>query len=210
MIVRDLGLIDYEEAVALQEEAADALRRGGQATLFLLEHPPVITFGRNGGEENLPLGRAFFAERGVSLVSSSRGGNITCHFPGQLVAYPILRVDRQPGGLRAFFHNLEEAVISTLAVCGIQAERSKGRPGVWLGNRKICSIGIAVKHWITSHGLALNVAKDLSLFNMVSPCGLSGVSATSIHRELGDESLSMQEVKTLFTNEFLRLFEGRP
>lgn len=208
MIIQDLGLIAYQEAAALQNEAAASVRAGGEERLFLLEHLPVITFGRNGGEENLPLPRAFFESRGVSLVASSRGGNITCHFPGQLVAYPIMRVDKRPGGLRAFFHDLEEAVIRTLEHCGIKAARAEGRPGVWLENRKICSIGIAVKQWVTSHGLALNVSRDLSLFNMVAPCGLPDASATSIHRELDADSPPMEQVKEIFSREFQSLFEG--
>ena len=205
MRIFDLGLINYDDATALQAEAADALRQGGEEVLFLLEHPAVISFGRNGGEENLPFGRAWFAERGVQIASSSRGGNITCHFPGQLVVYPVLRVDRLPGGLRGFFHGMEECAIRTLARCGIAASRCEGRPGVWLNERKIASIGIAVKHWISTHGLSLNVGRDLALFELVSPCGLP-VSATSIHRELNDESFGMDAVKDMFVEEFLSLF----
>ena len=207
MRLLDLGLVPYERAVALQEEAVADVYAGGAGRVFLLEHPPTITFGRNGGQENLPLPEAFFTAQGVTLAHTGRGGNITCHFPGQLVVYPIVKVDKRPGGLKRFFADLEEAVIRTLAVFDITAGRSEGRPGVWIGNRKICSIGIAVKHWITSHGLALNVGADLSLFNQVTPCGLPGVTATSMALEL-HRPVPMPEVKAAFGREFLELFDN--
>jgi lipoyl(octanoyl) transferase len=206
MRIIDLGLVAYAVALRAQNEAVLRVRTGGGESLFLLEHQPVITFGRNGGEEYLPFGRAFFAERGVEFAHSARGGSITCHFPGQLVAYPILRVDRRPGGLRRFFFDLEESVIRTLDRFGLDSGRISGRPGVWIGDRKICSTGIAVKHWVTSHGLSLNVAEDLSLFSLVTPCGLPGVRATSLHRELGDAAIGMERVKEVFAEEFRALF----
>ena len=202
----DLGLVSYADACSLQEDAGRHVLETGEGSLFLLEHPPVITFGRNGGEENLPIARDLFESRGVELVHSTRGGNITCHFPGQLVAYPVMRLDRRPGGLRRFFAELEEAVIRTLARFGLPAARMDNRPGVWVEDRKICSIGIAVKRWVSSHGLSLNIADDLSLFELVTPCGLPGVKATSLHRELGDDSTSMAEVKKVFLQEFLGVF----
>lgn len=206
MRIVDLGLTPYREAQGLQDKAVREVAAGAEGVVFLLEHPPVITFGRNGGEENLPFGREYFAAKGVEFVQASRGGNITCHFPGQLVAYPVLRVDKRPGGLRRFFHDLEETVIAALARFGLAAERVDGRPGVWVNGGKICSIGIAVKRWITCHGLALNVARDLALFDLVTPCGLAGVRATSLHRELGREDILMSQVKAALAEEFLRLF----
>ena len=210
MRILDLGLIAYTDARTLQEEAARRVLDSGEESLFLLEHPPVITFGRNGGEENLPLGREFFASRGVELIRSTRGGNITCHFPGQFVAYPIMRVDKRPGGLRRFFADLEETVIRTLACFGLKAARMDNRPGVWVQDRKICSIGIAVKHWVSSHGLSLNVGRDLSLFDLVVPCGLPGVTATSLHRELDRDAPDMAEVKSVFVREFGEVFRIKP
>lgn len=207
MDIADLGLISYDEALILQEREVERVREGAPGTLFLLEHPPVITFGRNGGEENLPFSRAFFAARGVDVVRSTRGGNITCHFPGQLVAYPVMRIDKRPGGLRRFFEDMEECVLRVLGGFGLSAGRMQGRPGVWIEGRKICSMGIAVRHWITSHGLALNVAQDLSLFEMVTPCGLAGVRATSLHRELGRADISMDDVKRSFTNVFREIID---
>jgi lipoyl(octanoyl) transferase len=206
MRVIDLGLVSYAAALLTQQEASLRVSAGGEESLFLLEHPPVITFGRNGGKEHLPFHRDFFAERGVDIVQSTRGGSITCHFPGQMVAYPILRVDRRPGGLRRFFFDMEESVIRTLGRFGLDSGRLQGRPGVWVGGRKICSIGIAVKRWITSHGLSLNVAEDLSLFSLIAPCGLPGVQATSLHRELGGAVVGMERVKEVFAEEFCSVF----
>lgn len=207
MKIIDLGTIQYADALSLQEETVSMVREGAEECLFLLEHYPVISFGRNGGEENLPLPVDFFETRGVTLFKTKRGGNITCHFPGQLVVYPIMRIEKQPGGLKRFFFNLEESVIRTLGTFGVTAERQEKRPGVWLGSRKICSIGIAVSHWVTSHGLALNITDDLSLFDLVTPCGLPGVTATSLHRETGDTAITMDEVKDTFVAHFFDIFD---
>ena len=202
----DLGLVDYASAQELQQTAAFEAAGGGPETLFLLEHPPTITFGRNGGVEHLPFSPAFFAERGISLVQADRGGSITCHFPGQMVAYPVMRLDRRPGGLRRFFHDLEESVIRTLARFNLSAGREDGCLGVWTQGRKICSTGIAVKRWISTHGLSLNLSADLALFDLVSPCGLAGVQATSVHREHGNADITMPLLKDVFTQEFCTVF----
>ena len=188
MNIVDLGVMPYSEALAVQLECHERVRQGEEDTLFLVEHPPVITFGRHGGEENLLLGRAELAARGVEIVKTDRGGNITCHFPGQLVAYPVFRVG-------AF---------------GVEAARWEGRPGVWIGNRKLCSLGMCVRHWVSFHGFALNVGNDLSLFSAITLCGLHDAEATSLSRECGDDSLSMQEVKDVCTREFQTLFADPP
>ena len=208
--ITDLGLREYAAAGAEQQAAAAALLAGGPESLFLLEHPPTITFGRNGGEEHLPFPRAFFEERGIALARSSRGGSITCHFPGQLVAYPVMRLDRRPGGLRRFFYDLEESALRTLACFGLAASREQGRPGLWVQGRKICSIGIAVKHWVSTHGLSLNLSEEASLFDLVSPCGLPGVAASSLHRESGNKDITMDALKQVFAQEFCAVFRLRP
>lgn len=210
MRVLNLGLVPYEQGLLIQDEAVRKLEKDGTQTTILLEHPPVITLGRNGGEENLPLPRPFFEERGISIIKSTRGGNITCHFPGQLVVYPIMRIDRHPGGLKRFFHDMEESVIRLLAQYKITSTRIDGRAGVWVGGKKICSTGIAVKRWITSHGLSLNVERDLSLFNTITPCGLTGVQATSVHRELDKTEPSMEEIKNQFIQHFSDTFNLHP
>ena len=205
MRIIDLGVISYAKAEEHQREALERARAGGPGTLFLLEHTPVITFGRHGGKENLPAAPEWFQSQGVEVAQSARGGNITCHFPGQMVAYPVMRVDSRPGGLKAFFYDLEKTALHTLERLGISAVRRVGFPGLWVGARKICSVGIAVKQWIAYHGLSLNVGRDLSLFDTVSPCGL-GVAATSVHRELGRDDVRMAEVKALFLAEFQSVF----
>ena len=206
MRIVDLGLIDYEEAEALQLRRLDEVLDGGEDTLYLLEHPRVITLGRQGGMENLLLGESFLRGRGVALARTTRGGNITCHFPGQLVGYPIFRVDKRPGGLKRFFHDMEEAVIRTTARFGVPSRRREGYPGVWLDERrKICSMGIGVRRWVTYHGLALNIGPDVSLFRMITLCGIAGAEPTSLSIETGRE-VAVEEVKHVLAEEFRAVF----
>ena len=219
--VIDLGVMAYADVHELQKSLAaelQSLDRDADApdTLLLVEHPPVITTGRHGGAENLLVSAELLKERGVALVQTERGGNITCHFPGQLVAYPIARLlprkaddaaansdgPRRPAGVKEFFNDLETIIMRTLARFGLKGEQIPGRSGVWIENRKICALGIAVKRRVTFHGLALNVGNDLSLFDLITPCGLADASVTSLHRELGCEDVSMAEVKTIFLEEF--------
>jgi lipoyl(octanoyl) transferase len=195
LIVQDLGLMLYDLALDIQAEAVRDVVTGGMERLLVLEHPPVITLGRNSGAEHLLVSLETLVERGIQLVHAARGGSVTCHFPGQLVIYPILRLNQRPGGLRRLVSNLEEAVIRTLTPYGLPAVRNTGRPGVWIQDRKIASIGLALKHWVTFHGLALNVGLNTSLFDLITPCGLSGVRVTSVHGELGQEEPGMAEVK---------------
>ena len=185
----------YDRALAIQAEAVREAAAGGAERLLVLEHPPVITLGRNSGAEHLLIPPKTLAERGIQLVHTARGGSVTCHSPGQLVVYPILRLNQRPGGLRRLVSDLEEAVIQTLTPYGLPPTRHPGRPGVWIRDRKIASIGLALKHWVTFHGLALNVTRNTSLFNLITPCGLPGVRVTSVHGELGREEPGMAEVK---------------
>ncbi len=209
--VVDLGLAPYGEVEALQLRTVDEVLAGGRETLFLVEHPPVITLGRGGGAEHLHVDPAWLAERGVEVVPIARGGNVTCHFPGQLVAYPVFRVSRGRGGVRGFFHNMERAVLETLAHFGLRARREEGRPGVWMdGTRKICSMGIGVRRWVAFHGLALNVLPDVSLFDLVTPCGLPDVRVTSVHAELdrlgATVKPTIQEVKNVLAERIRDVF----
>lgn len=223
--VIDLGLTPYAKvhdlqkslALELQTEPAGSISN----TLLLVEHPPVVTLGRHGGAENLLVSAEFLNSRGVELVQTERGGNITCHFPGQLVAYPIARLlprkaredlagedtaaapeGRAPAGVKEFFNDLELIIIRLLARFGLNGEQAPGRSGVWLGDRKICAMGIAVKRWVTYHGLAFNVHDDLSLFELITPCGLPDATVTSLHRELGSDAVGMDAVKMAFLEEF--------
>ncbi len=207
MNIIDLGLVGYKEAETLQLERLQSVMDGQtDNTLFLLEHPKVITYGRQGGGENLHVGKEFLARQGITLAQTTRGGNITCHFPGQLVGYPIWKVEKRPGGIRAFFHDMESTVINTCARFGVQTARRKGYPGVWVDeNRKICSMGIGVRKWVTYHGLALNVGPDVSLFNLITLCGIQGASPTSLSME-ADREISVRDVKDVFREEFEKTF----
>jgi lipoyl(octanoyl) transferase len=149
MNIIDLGLVSHAEAEAIQLQRLPLVADGAEDTLYLLEHPRTITLGRNGGRENLLVGEDMLARQGIELVQTSRGGNITCHYPGQLVAYPVFRIASRPGGLRRFFFDLEDVIIRTLAHFGLGAQRWDGRPGVWVGRRKIASIGIGTRRWTT-------------------------------------------------------------
>lgn len=208
----DLGLMAYHEAEALQLAALAEVLAGGEETLFLVEHPKVITLGRQGGQENLHVDAAFLESQGIELAQTRRGGNITCHFPGQLVAYPIFRVDKRRGGIRRFFADMEEAVIRCTAHFGVPTERRQGFPGVWTGTqanaRKICSMGIGVRRGVTYHGLALNVGPDISLFELITLCGIDGAEPTSLTREAPPDKgeIAMKEVKDALAEEFRALF----
>ena len=210
MQIIDLGHISYSAAEAIQLERLNAVLDGGEETLYLLEHPPVITLGRNGGREHLHVSDEHLANCGIDLVHSTRGGNITCHFPGQLVAYPIFRIARRPGGMRQLFSDLEEVVIRTAKDFGVTAKRQENRPGVWVEQRKICSIGIGMRKWTSYHGLALNVQRDVGLFNAITLCGLADAEPSSLALELGCEELSMQEVKHVLSRHFRNVFTHSP
>jgi lipoyl(octanoyl) transferase len=183
-----LGCVPYTEALALQER----VRVARQAELIpdvvlILEHPPVYTRGRRTDPAELPLGEDFYRGQGIEIVDVDRGGKVTYHGPGQLVAYPIARV----GDVLAFVHRLEDAMVAALAEEGIPARgrAADGREftGVWVGDRKIGNIGLHVSHGVTTHGLSLNVDNDLGPFQWIVPCGLGGVAMTSVALELGGD-----------------------
>ncbi len=207
MNIVDLGLIGYDEAEAMQlETLSSVLSDEKPNTLFILEHPKVITLGRQGGAENLLVDENLLRNESIELVQTTRGGNITCHFPGQLVAYPIWRVEKRPGGMKKFFHDMEEAVINTCAHFGVTTQRRPGHPGVWVDEaRKICSMGIGVRRWVTYHGLALNVGRDVSLFNKITLCGIQGATPTSLSQEAGRD-IEIEEAKHVFAQEFRKAF----
>ena len=207
MYAFDLGCTGYRRAFEIQQLAQAFVLRGGGDILLLLEHPPTVTLGKNSGQENLPPNLAAMWGTPVDVVHSTRGGNITCHFPGQLVAYPIVNLKKRTGGVRAYVNDVEETAIRTVQHFGIEAARKAGFPGVWVGNSKIASLGIAVQRHVTLHGLAMNVNRDLSLFNIITPCGLDGVTATSVQREQTGAPASMAHVKSHFLEAFCEVFE---
>ncbi len=178
----------YAEALALQREAAMARLAGGIADdlLLLVEHPPVITLGRSAKLGNLLASPDLLAARGVELFEVERGGDVTFHGPGQLVGYPIVDLTRHRQDLHWYLRQLEEVMIRSLAASGIEARRNPGKTGVWVGDRKIASIGVHARQWVTWHGFALNVTTDLSYFDLMVPCGIQDVTMTSVERELLD------------------------
>jgi lipoate-protein ligase B len=188
----DLGRREYGEVWKLQQELVAQRQRGEIAdTLVLVEHPDVITLGRR-----LSSQANVVAPGDIPVVEIERGGDVTYHGPGQLVGYPILALEGDERDLHAYLRNLEEALIGVCADVGLAGGRKAGWTGVWIGERKVASIGIAVRKWVTMHGFALNVATDLSRFAAINPCGLDAAVMTSLSRERGRE-VTLDEVKPL-------------
>lgn len=185
LLVANLGVLPYGPALELQRDIARRVieREIPTDVLLLVEHPPVITLGRTSKGANLLASPSFLRERGVELFEVERGGDVTFHGPGQLVGYPIIDLKRHRQDLHWYLRQVEETLIRTLSVFGIAAERSSGQTGVWTSGRKIASIGVHAREWVTWHGFALNVSTDLSFFDLMVPCGIVGVSMTSIERE---------------------------
>lgn len=182
-VVRDLGRLGYRDAWDVQHEVHDAVARGAAPpTLLLVEHDPVITFGRKGGRDHLRVAPDVLVRRGFELVDIERGGDVTYHGPGQLVGYPILPIGRR---VRDYLRRLEGAVVDLAADYGVAALGSPGYAGVWIGDAKLCAIGVAIKRNVSFHGFALNVATDLTHFDTIVPCGLEGTSVTSLSRLTG-------------------------
>lgn len=179
-VVRD-GLVPYREALVRQRSLAEERIAGTlpHDLLWLLEHPPVVTLGRTSHAENVIRGE------GVEVVEVERGGDVTYHGPGQLVGYPILDLRQHRQDLHWYLRALEQALIDALGLLGIPAERNPGFTGVWTRGRKIASIGIHVKQWVTWHGFALNVTTDLGAFDRIVPCGIPDVVMTSVQKEIG-------------------------
>ncbi|MCX5759946.1 MAG: lipoyl(octanoyl) transferase LipB [Gemmatimonadetes bacterium] len=221
LLVADLGVMPYADALALQRAAAHARLSGAIADdlLLLVEHPPVITLGRSAKAAHLLAAPALLAARGVELFDVERGGDITFHGPGQLVGYPIMDLTRHTQDLHWYLRQLEEAMIRALAACGIEAARNPGKTGVWVDDRKIASIGVHARQWVTWHGFALNITTDLSYFDLMVPCGIAEVVMTSVDRELrrvGDGALLtptpslFADVRARTVNAFAGLFDLAP
>ena len=184
--VEQLGLVDYAQALRLQQEMV-ARRKAGAIpdTLLLLEHPHVYTFGRNARREHLLVSRQHLAELGAEVFETDRGGDVTYHGPGQLVGYPILDLTEHRRDLGWYMRSLEEVFIGVAGDFGVRAGRTRGAAGVWVGNDKLVAMGIHVSRWVTSHGFAFNVNTDLGRFSAIVPCGLRGRGATSLEKLLG-------------------------
>lgn len=182
----DLGTIDYARAFALQRELVGRRQRGEIPDVFLLlEHPHVITMGRNGKRDHLLAGEEQLRRAGIEFHETDRGGDVTYHGPGQLVGYPIVDLRQWRRDVAGYLRALEQALIEAAGEFGIVAGRESGMTGVWTGGAKIAAMGVHISRWVTSHGFALNVTTDLSYFQYIVPCGLAGKPVTSMERLLG-------------------------
>lgn len=207
-----LGRVEYAAATALQADVARR-RAAGECpdTLILLEHPPVYTTGKRDANSNLRLPEQML---GAPLVQTDRGGDITFHGPGQLIAYPIIELREARLGVVDYVRRLEEAIIGTLRVFGVEAAVICGLTGVWVGDEKIAAIGVRVGRppgttgWVTTHGLALNVDVDLEWFQKIVPCGIADKGVTSIEKRLG-RSPALEETANVFAEQFGEVFGRR-
>lgn len=185
--VVDLGRQAYAPVLDLQRALVRARLDGAldEDLLLLVEHEPVVTFGRGTRQSSVPVPAPVLEARGFAVADVERGGDVTVHAPGQLVGYPIVDLEALRPDLHWYLRQLEQGLIAGLAALGLAAGRNPGLTGVWSGGRKIASIGVHVKRWVTLHGFALNVCTDLAVFDVVVPCGIPGVVMTSVARELG-------------------------
>ena len=197
VIIRRLGLIPYDEALALQQRLVEDRRHGRVPDhLLLLQHPPVITLGvkaRSSREHVLATDEALAAQ-GVHVFETGRGGDVTYHGPGQLVGYPILDLKPDRCDVHGYVRDLEEVLIRVAASFGVEAGRVAGLTGVWVGREKLAAIGVRISRWITSHGFAFNVSTNLEHFNFIVPCGITDRGITSLSRLLG-RPVAMDEVE---------------
>jgi lipoate-protein ligase B len=206
--IERLGLVPYGEALELQRRLARARISGevGEDVLLLVEHPPVVTLGRSAKDGHLLVSGETLRGRGVELFEVERGGDVTFHGPGQLVGYPIIDLKRHRKDLHWYLRQVEQALIDALAEMGIPADRNPGLTGVWTAGRKIASIGVHARDWVTWHGFALNVTTDLSYFDLMVPCGIQAVTMTSVERELGARAPGAEAVASAVARAFGSVF----
>ncbi len=203
----DLGLTDYRATYHLQVALAEKVKGYGQEDLFLVtEHPAVFTLGRRGGRENLTVSKQFLADRNIPLVHSERGGDITYHGEGQLVLYPIINLKKAALSVTDYVYLLEEVMIRLAAKYDVTAARDDRNRGIWVRDSKLGSVGIAIRHGVSFHGLALNVNLSLEPFSWVNPCGLKGVKMTSLAKVSGQD-VTVKMVKTHLKKELSDLFK---
>lgn len=199
LVVQDLGVVPYREALDLQEALlARKLDGGAEDYLLLVEHEPVYTLGRAADEADL---READRKLGVAAIRVGRGGGVTFHGPGQLVAYPIVDLVGYRRDVGRYVRALEHVLIQVCRRFGVCAERKQGAPGVWVGEAKIASIGIGVRRWVTFHGVALNVSTDLTFFSHISACRMPSMKMTSLERLTGHR-VSQADARTVFVDEF--------
>jgi lipoyl(octanoyl) transferase len=219
LLIQNLGTMRYRDAWAVQEAAHAEVLAGGPERLLLVEHPPVITLGRRGeteGPKHLLASSDSLHQLGVELVQSDRGGDITFHGPGQIVAYPIVKLIDHGLSVGGYVRRLEATVIAALEEMGVAAQRIDGCVGIWtapsmdsakvLPPAKICAIGVRIRRGVSMHGIALNVYTDLRYFNLIVPCGLADKRVTSIAELLGERAPDMDSCRKILTSHFQRAF----
>ncbi|MFH1552132.1 MAG: lipoyl(octanoyl) transferase LipB [Candidatus Omnitrophota bacterium] len=207
MEIRDLGIVRYEDVLETQNDLLSK-RIAGEIpdTLIMVEHDPVVTLGRVAEEDSI-IDKDFFEKKGISVISTGRGGKITYHAPGQLVLYPILSLSEKRRDIGFYIDFLEKTTANGLRRMCVAAERIKKRRGVWVGWKKIAFIGVAVKRWVTFHGVAINLNNDITPFTRIHPCGQSDIRVTSAKECLGRE-VNMSEAKKIFAEQFTKDLEA--
>ncbi len=205
--VRDLGRLSYTEALEVQKETLEKVVNGeSPSTLLLVEHNPVITLGANFHEDNLLLPIEGYAKKGIEVYRTDRGGDVTFHGPGQLVAYPIFSIAERGKDVHKWLRDMESAVILTLQSFGVEGGRNDVNTGVWVGSNKICAMGVKLRRWVSMHGLALNCNTNLGYFQLIVPCGIrGGYGVTTLTRELGRE-VTIDEAKPILIQRFQEVF----
>lgn len=225
IVLHDLGLLDYQQAVDYQTKIFNNIidqklknrksvnKEITQNHLIFVEHPNVYTLGKSGDINNLLLSKEDLEKKEIQFFNTNRGGDITCHGPGQIVCYPILDLDNFFSDIHKYLRYLEEVVIQTLNEFGIKSERSPDETGVWIepkqiSARKICAMGVKASRWVTMHGFALNVDNDLSYFKNIIPCGISNKSVTSITNEIANQ-VDKSDVKEKIIKNFENIFSAK-
>jgi lipoyl(octanoyl) transferase len=206
-LVWDLGACEYLPSLELQRKVVQK-RKSSEIpdSLLFVEYPHTITLGRGGNTEHLLAAASELKSRSVGYWETDRGGDITYHGPGQMIAYPILDLKGLRRDIDWYLRCLEECIMETLVDFGIQGDRVAGATGVWVGDEKIAAIGVRTSQWVTSHGVALNVHTDLDYFDLIVPCGLRSRGVTSLSKILGSRAPGLHEVKSRFTNHFGGIF----
>jgi len=206
-LVWDLGPCGYLPSLELQSKVVQKRKTSEVPDcLLFVEYPHTITLGRGGKAEHLLVGASELESKSVRYCETDRGGDITYHGPGQMIAYPILDLKELRRDIDWYLRSLENCIIETLVDFGVQSERVSGATGVWVGDEKIAAIGVRTSQWVTSHGLALNVNTDLDYFDLIVPCGLRSRGVTSLTKILGSRAPGLSEVKSRFILHFGRIF----
>ncbi len=204
--IQQLGLIAYQSAHALQMELLRRWKnKTGQDVFLILQHTPVLTLGRHANAGNIMVSRGFLERHGVELVKNERGGEVTYHGPGQIICYPVINLRERRLSVGEYVSRLEQVMMDVVADFGICSSRNSKNHGIWLGKQKLGSVGIAVRHGISYHGLALNVDPDLEPFSWINPCGMSDVTMTSME-EITRERIQVEDVESSMIHHINRVF----